>query len=1034
MRTTTKAAAIAADVARHLLAMLLIMFLAGAFTASAQERFGELNGTATDATGAVLPNVNVTIKENDTQRTYTTTTTSSGAYVVRNLEPGHYTVTFETQGFARYQAPNVNITAGRVLTLNAQLAVGSTEQSVQVTEAAPTIDVTTTAVSTNISSGEFENLPKSRTFQSLALLTPTANQGEIEGGIQINGASGAENQFVVDGISTNSLMHGHSRQNAAFEILQEVQIKTAGIEAQYGGALGGVISAITKSGGNNFHGDIHYYFYGSPLNAGPTKRLFMDPVDITTVTYQQDYKNPNKTHEAGYSFGGPLWKNHLYFFSAASPQFRNREITYLTSDNQRVMLTQDAKNWQAYNKVSWDILNNLRANAAFLWTPSSTDGALPAFSGYGNYTTNTAASLLPNQNRGTFSPQSNYNASIDWTATPTTLVQLRASRFWDNYKALGVPNVSAIEWGVPSTGLPFAIPANLQQAQGYSTTPRVQTTQYDLATRTWFQADVSKFVHFLGGHDIKIGAGRMKNVNKVIEAYPGGGYITIHWDRTFEAPNGTRDRGTYGYYQLDNQGTQGSTGGTIDNVYFQDRWRMGRLSLDLGVRLEKEVVPSFRRDIKPFAFEFGWGEKVAPRLGASYDLFGDGRVKLYGSWGLFYDWVKYELARGTFGGDVWQTSYRSLDTLDVLSLSGTNLPGRNIWPGGGVEDHRIPSFGSSQVDPDLRPMSSSLTNAGVEFRLGPSTVVASRYTWNHLRDTIEDLGVVVEGSEVYIYGNPGRGLAKTAVPTATATPSFTYPRPVRNYHALEFSVSRRFSNRWQGQASYVYSRLRGNYAGLSNSDEIFPEGTARVSVPSQQSTGNAYRPGTSASRAWDLESLLFDAHGTFDPQGPLQTDRPHSFKAFGSYFTPWGTEIGGFFLAQSGTPISTWVQDIYQIPIFVNGRGDLGRTPVWNRTDLVIAHEFKITESQRFRIEFNAENLFNQKTSAFTYNFLNRFRTRGSLINLTNVNLYEGYDYNALIARTADAARPTGAIDPRFGYADNFRTGFAGRLGLKYMW
>jgi hypothetical protein len=293
----------------------------------------------------------------------------------------------------------------------------------------------------------------------------------------------------------------------------------------------------------------------------------------------------------------------------------------------------------------------------------------------------------------------------------------------------------------------------------------------------------------------------------------------------------------------------------------------------------------------------------------------------------------------------------------------------------------------------------------------------------------------VDGSEVYIYGNPGRGLAETAHPTATQTPSFTYPRPVRNYNALEFTVARRFSSRWHGQASYVYSRLRGNYPGLANSDEIFPTATGFVSGGwTQQLAGAPTRPGTSASRAWDLETLLFDARGSFDPQGPLQTDRPHSLKAFGSYMMPWGTEVGGFFLAQSGTPVSTWVMDIYSIPLFVNGRGDLGRTPVWTRTDLVVAHEFKITESQRFRVEFNAENLFNQKTSAYTYNYLNRFRTRGSLINLGNVNLNNGYDYNAMIAGTADAKLATGALDPRFGFADNFRTGFVGRLGLKYMW
>ena len=138
--------------------------------------------------------------------------------------------------------------------------------------------------------------------------------------------------------------------------------------------------------------------------------------------------------------------------------------------------------------------------------------------------------------------------------TPTTLVQVRGARFWDNYKALGVLDQSAVEWGNSSQNITaFAVPANLQQATLYSNIPRVRSTDYDLATRTMVQADVSHYMSFFGGHDFKVGFGRMKNVNKVQEGYPGGGYITLWWDSAFPNPVDTTktDRGTYGYYTLD---------------------------------------------------------------------------------------------------------------------------------------------------------------------------------------------------------------------------------------------------------------------------------------------------------------------------------------------------------------------------------------------------------------------------------------------------------------------------------------------------
>src|SRR5206468_10204471 len=140
------------------------------------------------------------------------------------------------------------------------------------------------------------------------------NTGDIEAGFVVHGASGSENAFLVDGVPTNSLIDGRARENTVFEYLQEVQIKTSGINAEYGGALGGVISAVTKSGGNIFSGEGHYYYIGSALSGGPVQRLILNPTDLKTVGYFQDDKPANHQSEFGGSVGGPIVKDHLFFF------------------------------------------------------------------------------------------------------------------------------------------------------------------------------------------------------------------------------------------------------------------------------------------------------------------------------------------------------------------------------------------------------------------------------------------------------------------------------------------------------------------------------------------------------------------------------------------------------------------------------------------------------------------------------------------------------------------------------------------------
>ena len=431
-------------------------------------------------------------------------------------------------------------------------------------------------------------------------------------------------------------------------------------------------------------------------------------------------------------------------------------------------------------------------------------------------------------------------------------------------------------------------------------------------------------------------------------------------------------------------------------------------------------------------------------MGASYDLFGNGKVKISGAWGRFFDWTKFDLARGTFGGDIWNVYYRGLnqeavDNLYDISLS--YMPGedlRQILYGAPYRNRRVPGF--DYLDQNVKPMSADVMNVGVEYEIRPQTVFSARYIHNHLNRTIEDMGALdAQGNEVYRYGNPGEG-ANTVEPSSggscpievSGACGVPMPKAKRDYDALELQVLRRFSHGWLASASYVYSRLYGNYSGLQSTDEIRPPTLGYGFGPNQVFGAEDYRPGGNANRYFDLDEALYDAHGNLGLYGRLPTDRPHVFKFYGAYNFPFGTEIGTFFRASSGTPVTTQVVSTNDIPLYVDGRGNWGRTPTWTQTDLVVAHEVKFGEVKRLRLEVNFINVFDQKTSLFVFDRYNQEELSPSgTIDLIATDLTKGYDWLSMV--NAASVRDNVPLDPRYGKNAVFNTGIEGRFLIKFI-
>ncbi|MGH8247547.1 MAG: hypothetical protein ACREUU_14070, partial [Gammaproteobacteria bacterium] len=413
--------------------------------------------------------------------------------------------------------------------------------------------------------------------------------------------------------------------------------------------------------------------------------------------------------------------------------------------------------------------------------------------------------------------------------------------------------------------------------------------------------------------------------------------------------------------------------------------------------------------------EFGFEQKVAPRLGFAYDPTGAGKMKFGASWGLYYDIMKYEMPRGSFGGDKWLDFVFELDNPNIFNIrpqgngfAGCQCPGRAIE----VVNWRVPSHDPKEnlIEPNLKPVRLQAWNTTWDWNITADYVFGIRYVHRQLDRTIEDVGSLTSLGETYFIANPGFGVTidPKTFPTPPYPPKVT-PKAVRDYDAVEFSLERRFARRFGFQTSYTWSRLYGNYAGLANSDE---DGRRSPNV----------------NRVFDLPWMAYDqrAQVVF---GRLATDRPHAFKFFGSYDlrSKIGTSrFSPIFEAFSGTPVSTEVS-VDHVPVFVFGRGDLGRTAVFTTTDFMVGHEIPVGgEGRAIRLQLEIFNLFNHAMETSRNTGLDHGNDGG--IEVENIaNLFRGYDSRALMA--AQRLR----VSPFYNWANRFQGPRTMRFGFHFV-
>src|SRR6266853_3872044 len=250
------------------LCTLGFLILAAAPAAVAQETTGGIKVNVKDKTGAVVPKAKVVLSGPALIAPRELEADDAGyAYFVQ-VPPGEYALSATAPNFRTFKVTGIKLDVGKTPTFDLALELGEVSQTIEVTSTAILVDVTSSNVSTAIPQDVIDNIPKGRSYQSLIPFAPGARQEPLQSsrwdrgrqnGFQIDGASDAENTYLVEGLDTSDIENGGIKQNVVFEFVQEVQVKTSGMQAEYGGATGGVVNVIQKRGGNQWHGALKTY-------------------------------------------------------------------------------------------------------------------------------------------------------------------------------------------------------------------------------------------------------------------------------------------------------------------------------------------------------------------------------------------------------------------------------------------------------------------------------------------------------------------------------------------------------------------------------------------------------------------------------------------------------------------------------------------------------------------------------------------------------------------------------------------------------
>jgi Carboxypeptidase regulatory-like domain/TonB-dependent Receptor Plug Domain len=794
---------------------VVALLLAGSGLALAQgSQTGVLTGTVKSADGQPLPGVTVTVKSPALIGARSTVTDANGGYILKGLAPGGYTTTFEISGFSTVEK-KTNVALGENANVDASLTVATVQETVTVTAEAPSI-LTTNQGGQNLQGKEVDTLATGRTLSAITELAPGLTSNSPNSGqVTIGGAFSYDNVWLIDGVEVNDNLFGSANDVYIEDAIQETQVLTSGISAEYGRFSGGVINALSKRGGNDFSGSFRTDFTNASWTAqSPYEK---HPCDPTATCDPIDRKSSlNKFYSE--TLGGPIFKDRLWFFAAARQEASTTQDTFSYTGIAHSDMN-DNKRFEG--RLSGAVTPN--HNLQFGYTRNNTTNTSPSFS----------FSIDPNTINTTVEPNDLFVGSYNGVLKSNLFLEAQYSQ----------QKFEFAQGGGTSTDLVDSPFLTFSQALGQYNAPYFANT-LDPETRKNRQltASLSYFLTTsgLGKHDLKGGFENYRTTGIGGNSQSSTEYVYYADYKTNAAGDPTLDPQGHLIPVFANESDlfihwTASRGAQLDittnSFYLNDHWTLSHWAFNVGARYEKVRSEATGGIIGVDT------DTIVPRLGAVYDVKGDGKYTLQASYAHYAGgYNQSQIGNNTKVGN---PSYvygiyvgPSGEGRDFAPGFDTN---NYVFLGAGLPDGNV-SFANGMSSPVTKEFT---VGGGVSLSRGG--FVKALYVHRKTTNFIEDFIDIGEGKvDLTLPPTPCIGCDGTVTLDNRVFRNSDIPE--RSYSALQLQTAYRLTDRWSFSGNWTYqfaydgdfegentnqpaiTSVIGNYPEIFTADRNYPTG------------------------------------------------------------------------------------------------------------------------------------------------------------------------------------------------------------------